>query len=88
VAEAVVQQRTTLLATLVAHARPGQAERPHGPVATARTRLAAAVRRVERRRDEMAEVGLGRQRQVLAELAWVQDELSARDTRLVADNAT
>jgi hypothetical protein len=81
-------ERAARLQMLVAKQCPGKPEKPHGQVAQARKRQAAAARRVQRRQAEVArtEVVLVRQRQSLEGLGKLQAELSSHHERLVADN--
>lgn len=83
-------ERAARLQMLIAKQHTDKPERPYGQVAEARKRQAAALRRVQRRQEEVARAAaaLARQRQSSAQLEKMQIELQTHYERLVADNET
>ena len=89
--EAELAGRRALVETLMAKQhrdRQEGPERPYGELAKARARQGVYERRVERRRQDLAqaEARLSKQGETLAELKAAQAALAAHQARLVADN--
>lgn len=89
--EAELGGRRAVVETLVAkqhHDGQERPERPYGELAKARARQGVYERRVERRRQDLAQVEarLLRQHETLAELEATQAALAAHHARLVTDN--